>query len=43
MFVAAQRLFRRRVAAICGLDDLCWASPFDNNRDGGFEVLWDAR
>jgi hypothetical protein len=26
-----------------GLDDLCWASPFDNNRDGGFEVLWDAR
>jgi hypothetical protein len=26
-----------------GLDDLCWASPFDNSGDGGFEVLWDAR
>ena len=28
-----------------GLDDLCWASPFDNANagDGSFEVLWDAR
>lgn len=26
-----------------GLDDVCWASPFDNNGDGSFEVLWDAR
>lgn len=26
-----------------GLDDLCWASPFDNNGDGALEVLWDAR
>ena len=24
-----------------GLDDLCWASPFDNHGDGSFEVLWD--
>ena len=26
-----------------GLEDLCWASPFDNTNggDGGFEVLWD--
>ncbi|MEO7733790.1 MAG: hypothetical protein ABIY55_22690, partial [Kofleriaceae bacterium] len=24
-----------------GLDDLCWASPFDNRGDGSFEVLWD--
>jgi len=26
-----------------GLEDLCWASPFDNAGDGSFEVLWDAR
>lgn len=26
-----------------GLDDLCWASPFDSAGDGSFEVLWDAR
>jgi len=26
-----------------GLDDVCWASPFDNSGDGSFEVLWDAR
>jgi len=26
-----------------GLDDVCWASPFDNGGDGSFEVLWDAR
>ena len=26
-----------------GLDDVCWASPFDNAGDGSFEVLWDAR
>lgn len=24
-----------------GLDDVCWASPSDNRRDGSFEVLWD--
>jgi hypothetical protein len=24
-----------------GLDDICWSSPNDNNRDGSFEVLWD--
>jgi hypothetical protein len=24
-----------------GLDDVCWASPFDNGGDGSFEVLWD--
>lgn len=26
-----------------GLDDVCWASPNDNGRDGSFEVLWDDR
>jgi hypothetical protein len=26
-----------------GLDDVAWASPFDNGGDGSFEVLWDAR
>lgn len=26
-----------------GLEDACWASPFDNGLDGSFEVLWDAR
>lgn len=26
-----------------GLDDVCWASPFDNAGDGSFEVLWDSR
>lgn len=26
-----------------GLDDVCWASPFDNSGDGSFEVLWDTR
>ena len=25
-----------------GLDDVCWAAPFDNTNDGSFEVLFDA-
>jgi hypothetical protein len=24
-----------------GLDDVCWSSPFDNAKDGSFELLWD--
>jgi hypothetical protein len=24
-----------------GLDDLCWSSPFDNSKDGSFQLLWD--
>jgi hypothetical protein len=24
-----------------GLDDVCWSSPFDNTKDGSFQLLWD--